>query len=403
MQLYLTTLDNQYTKRTNLISWVGGIDKIELKQKLGEPAELNIQVNRAFDNIWKIARDSNEIGLRLIDINSDIDIPFIKDDEGQTDTETATNFKFVSFIRSIRNSKPYYNQNQALSGFTFENITALSSDIIWQGTGSPNIQANYNTGSKNNFEILQELVKKVGWQYRENGMTSIQVPDINTQSLVLKSLPTVLLGDFSVLPVTRKITNWDTYNITDPKILNEPRRKSRVSSYKYTKVIGTLSGSGSGTGAIQLNQSVQQDAMYPIENLQIGNSFEMFINDYVQPIENQDYNSITIPMWQGATAQDLYNLALLEIEKRKVTYIYEFDIVSPTFIKAGEKIKIEYVSDTLPMFFETTVVESIYDYGTRFCKITVCQNVNIDINSQNIWQIQSALITLKEQQTAPQN
>ena len=78
------------------------------------------------------------------------------------------------------------------------------------------------------------------------------------------------------------------------------------------------------------------DTFYPVQKRLNGQSVgEFYIVDLEQTVD--DYNTITIQLWNGATSQDLYNLALIEIVKRKNQYLYEVEIVTKKFIKAGEK------------------------------------------------------------------
>ena len=77
--------------------------------------------------------------------------------------------------------------------------------------------------------------------------------------------------------------------------------------------------------------------------------------------------------------------------------------MSPTFIQAGEKVKIEYHSQVLPLFLTTTVKESQYDYATGFCKILVSDEPTIITSGRNIYQVQQALDIIREQQTSPQS
>jgi hypothetical protein len=398
MQIYICDYIT-YKKLTPINLWVGGINKIELKQKLGEPAVLDLEINRDLGFLWNILKNnSNDLAIRLVDPDSNLDIPFVLDQESQVDTPSGTKFTFISFIRSIRNKKPLYSQNTNLSGYAFENIMSLDENIIWEGVGS-NIQLNYNIGTKNNFEILQEICKKTGWVYRENGFGGTYINDVNAQKQVYTFLPKILLGDFKVIGPELILTNWADYNISSPIILNEPRVKSKTTSYKYTKLVGTIGDSGSGSSSILLNSQVVVNSTYPTVQININDSFELYINDTTQT--QTDYDTITIPLWQGATAQDLYNFGILEIAKRKTEYVYELDILSHRFIQAGTKIQVKYSSKTLPLNFEATVVENLYDYSSKFCKISISESPNVQTLGRNIWQIQKALDTLKEQQTAP--
>jgi hypothetical protein len=397
-QLYLAKKNKTFDVLQPLNLWIGGLLKCELKQKLGEPAVLNLVVNRNLGDLWLALRDTDDIAIRLIDSTSNLDIAFIKQEDSQVDTETGSSFQFVSFIKAIKNKKPYYDLNQAISGFVFGYITNLDDQIVWAGIGT-NQLINYNVGSKNNFEILQELCKKAGFSYREDGFSGAYYPNVNTQTLDWVILPKVLMGDFKQMPVSRIITNHSPYNLTDSVIIEEPKRKNKVTSYKYNKIIGTLAGSGSNS--IFLNNTVAFDSLYPIISLNNGQfNQEIFINDYSQSVE--DYDTISIPMWNGATSQDLYNLAIVEIIKRKNQYLYEFTINSRIFIKAGDKIKIEYHSQTLPLFLTATVRESMYDFETGFCKIMIADEPTIHTEGRNIWQVQQALDVVKEQQTSPQ-
>lgn len=402
MQLYLTQKNQFYKPIQPLHLWIGGIHTIQLKQKLGEPAVLRIEVNRNLGQFLSILRDVDDLGIRLIDSKSKIDIAFIRREDSQIDTETGSSFEFVSFVRAIRNKKPYYNQNQVIGGLTQANLVNLDSEISWAFVGSDKV-VNYNAGSKNNLEILNEVCKKAGWTYCENGFVSLYVVDFLTQTTSWQSLPQILVGDFRQMSVSRIITNHNPYNIVDACIISEPKRKNKITSYKYHKVVGVLAGSGTGNDSIILNSSVNADLNYPIVNLFSGrNTQGLYIDDSSQSISGADYDTLTIQLWSGATAQDLYNLALLEIIKSKTQYLYEFEIMSPTFIQAGEKIKIEYHSQVLPLFLTTTVKESQYDYATGFCKILVSDEPTIITSGRNIYQVQQALDIIREQQTSPQ-
>ena len=398
MQLYLSKKNATFDIIQPLIGWAGFVSQIELKQKLGAAASSQITLNREDKELLSSIVNNDDIAFRLIDSESDIDIPFVKKEDGQTDTETGAKLELISFVDLIKNKKPYFSTNQLISEDAYQVITKLDTQVAWGGIGQPQT-IEYNSGSKNNLEILNEICKRNGWSYREDGYGFVYVNDYASQTAVLTSLPRVLVGDFKTLPVTRIITNYSSYS-DDTIILNEIKRKSKVTSFKFNKIIGTLAGSGSNT-PIQINSSVSTDTFYPVQKRLNGQSVgEFYIVDLEQTVD--DYNTITIQLWNGATSQDLYNLALIEIVKRKNQYLYEVEIVTKKFIKAGEKVRIEYSSETLPLFFEATVVESNYDFGTGFSRLSISAEPTMGIENKNIIQIKKGLEIIREQQSTPQ-
>lgn len=401
MQLYLCKKNNTFDIIQPLNIWSGALLKLELKQKLGEPATLSLDITRMAGELLSLLRDTDDLCLRLIDQKSNLDLAFVRQEDSQVDTETGSSFQFVSYIRMLKNKKPAYNVNQSITGSAYTNIGNLTKDFFWSLIGDDK-EINYNSGSKNNLEILNELCKKNGWSYREDGFIGGYTPNLITQSMEWKVLPSILIGDFKVKEPTIGINNWHNYNTTNPIILDEPKRRNKVKSYKYNKIIGTLSGSGSSGSSLQLTGFILTNSLYPVQSILNGqNEYEGYINDTTQTVE--DYDTINIPIWNEATVQDLYNLALVEIIKRKKQYLYEIDCLSQTFVKAGEKVKVDYVSETLPLSFEATVRESLFDFATGYCKLKISEDPTIHTLGQTSWQIQQGLDIIKEQQTTPQN
>lgn len=400
MQLYLAKKNQTFDMLQPLHIWLGFLTKCELKQKLGEPATLNIELVRTANVLLELLRDTDDLALRLIDSESNLDIAFIRQEDSQVDTESGSSFQFVSYIKSLKYKLPHYSTNQALTGSNANLITALTTDFVWQNAGIDATLA-YNSGSKNNLEILNELCKKAGWSYREDGFEGVYVSNPITQNTEWRILPKVLFGDFKSKPVTLFLNNWHSYDLTNPIIIDEPKRKNKVRSYKYNKIIGTLSGSGSSGSSLFLGGGIQTNSLYPIQSINNGqNVGEGYINDQTQTVE--DYDTISIPIWSGATTQDLYNLAVVELEKRKKQYLYEFSVMSRTFVKAGEKVKIDFVSETLPLSFEATVRESMFDFATGFGKLQISEEPTIQTLGKTSWQVQQGLDIIKEQQTSPQ-
>jgi hypothetical protein len=398
MQLYLAKKNQLFDIIQPLIGWNGFVTVVQLKQTLNQAAELNVTLNRDDAEMLKLIMNNDDIAFRLIDEKSEIDIPFVKKIDGETDTESGSKLNLVSFISNIKNVKPYFSVNQNISGDSFALIESINKDIVFQNINA-GITFNYNAGSKNNLEIIDEICKRNNWSYRENGYRFKYIINYTNNTTFIQFTPSVLVGDFKLLPVSRLITNNQSYS-NENVILNEIRRKNKISTFKYNRIVGTLSGSGSNSNIV-INNNIIADALYPIVQQSNGSgAFEFYIKDSAQVAD--DYDTISIQLWNGATAQDLYNLALVEILKRKNSFLYEIDVVSKTFIKAGEKIKIEYTSETLPLFFTATVVESQYDFGSGFCRITLSSEPNTEIESVNIVQIKRGLQIIKEQQSTPQ-
>jgi len=383
MQLYLARKNKEFTKVTPLILSMGSVTDVMLSQKLSEPSVLLVTISRKNKQLIEQMRDS-DVAIRLVDVESNLDIPFIKKNDSQIDTENGSQIEFISYMSLLAYSKPHYPLNTEINGTINSVVSNLNTNFDFKFIGETGL-INYNSGSKNNYELLSEICNRKNLQFRENGF------EIYYET----KIPSIEVGDYSQLTPTIFINNYFKFK-KDLVIIDEPKRKNLSNSIKYYKVVGNIAGSGSSNQSLILDNTAFASGDYPIVN--IDNEF--YINDSSQEFE--DYAILNIQIWQGATMQNLYDLAKIEIEKSKKSYLYQFNIFSHKVFRVGDKIKIDYQSESLPLSIEATIKESKYDYSQRVCMIAISDNPSASLLSGDIKELQSALDIIREQQTTPQ-
>lgn len=377
--IYICENNNEYKIKYSLNLSCGGIEECKINTKLNSSAILNLKINKSIGSVYDYIIDNIEnIAIRVTDVTNDIDIAFYLSSNSIIQDQDSLSITFSSYIDKIRTNPAFYTFNTDLSNFNQEIISNLAFPINCEFIGE-NRFLNYNTGTKNNLELINEICEKTQYSYIEKGFKSSFVYNNITGLSSYISQPTILFGDFENKNIDQVISYY-THN--NDFIFSKIVKKISKINPKYTSVIGTKKSNGTGSLAVSLSQSSQIDSFYPIVNLQNTSGLSsLYIEDYEQ--NNNQYSTISIPLWDSATAQDLYVLAVIEIEKRKIQEIYEIEMVGKK-LTAGTKLKINIQTKKYKVDLVVVILESVFDCLNNNFLLSVSKNTQADpANLQN--------------------